>query len=302
MDGAINMSTVLFMGGLFNIVDPVFQFPLYIWSWALLIIAAGVSWAFWYYRGWKPYEPLHGLYYAMRNISYVSFIFDSNLVGELVAERDAKCIFNYSDDEYEIDVPYVNHPLVGIITRWVYPRIFYYPTKYLDIPPLQALYFRLMNSNKDVEIARLLENGGKWERSTSVVCSGVPLDIVVDMDNWTVKSSRQHKAIVRSAIAWNLGNPDDQIHSYRKYQAYLMSGKIIVPPELHLDIIIPWQRIDAAFPLELEENEWGGKVRQMAADEENEESDAMNKLAIFLLVGGLVFALVLLLVRFAALH
>ena len=72
------------MGGIFNITDPVFMQPLYIWAFVIVIILIGLSWAEWYYRGWKPYEPLHGLYYAMKNFSTVAFIFDGNLVGEMV--------------------------------------------------------------------------------------------------------------------------------------------------------------------------------------------------------------------------
>lgn len=297
------MTNVLFLGGMFNIVDPVLGWTLYIWSWVFLLICIGVSWAGWYYRSWKPFEPLHGLYYAMKNNSTVAFIFDANLIGEMVAERDAKCIFHYAEDEYEIEVPDIRIPLFGnLIQRfivWYKTKVFYYPTKYLDIPPLQALMFKIAGVNKDVEIARLLE-GGNWERSASVVCTGVPVDIIIDMDNWTIRKSHQHKAIVESARFWNENNPTDQIHSYAKYQRYLLEGKIPVPQGLKVMHTIPWQRIDAAFPLNLEENEWAGKKRQMAKDMEDEEAGIMNRLSIYLLLGGLGIAALILIARIVA--
>lgn len=285
------------MGGIFNITDPVFMQPLYIWAFVIVIILIGLSWAEWYYRGWKPYEPLHGLYYAMKNFSTVAFIFDGNLVGEMVAERDAKCIFNYADDEYEIEVPDI--PFVRPILIWAYTKIFYYPTKYLDIPPTKALIYKLGGVNKDVEIARLLE-GGDWERSAAVVCTGVPVDIIIDTNYWTIKNSKQHRAIVNAARQWNEINPTDQIHSYKKFQNYIIAGYIKCPEELKVESIVPWQRIDAAFPLDLDENEWAGKKRQMAADMDNEDGINLNKFAIFLLLGGLGIAALVLLVRLAA--
>ena len=195
-----------------------------------LIVLIGVVWLFMYYMKWKPLEPMHGLYYAMKNGSHVAFIFDSFLVGELVSERDAKCIFNYADDEYEIDVPdhkFLDHiPGFKRIQVWLRTYFYYYPTNYLDnIKPTDAIIWKVGKVNKDVEIARKLE-GGAWDRSASVVCAGVPVDIVVDMDKWTIKNSPQHKAIVRSAKAWNELNPTDQIHSYQKYQDYLLTGRL----------------------------------------------------------------------------
>ncbi|MDD3019791.1 MAG: hypothetical protein PHX61_02270 [Alphaproteobacteria bacterium] len=291
------MANALFMNGIFNITDPVFMQPLYIWAFVIVIICIGLSWAGWYYRGWKPYAPLHGLYYAMKNFSTVAFIFDGNLVGEMVAERDAKCIFNYADDEYEIEVPDI--PVIRPILVWVYTKVFYYPTKYLDIPAAKALIYKLGGVNKDVEIARLLE-GGDWERSAAVVCTGVPVDIVIDTNYWTIPTSKQHHAIVRTARQWNEINPADQIHSYKKFQNYLLAGHIKCPEELMVKSIVPWQRIDAAFPLDLDENEWAGKKRQMAADMDQEDSININKLAIFVLIGGLGIAALLLIARLAA--
>ena len=291
------MATSLFMGGVFNIADPVLGIALYMWSWLALIILIGVAWAIMYYRGWKPLAPLHGLYYALKNGSSVAFIFDALLIGELLAERDAKCIFNYAEDEYEIEIPEVPAFLKPIVV-WFYLKTFYYPTKYLkNISYLEAIVFKIGKVNKDVEIARLLE-GGIWERSAAVVCAGVPVDIVVDCDNWTIRTSKQHKAVSKAAREWNELHPEDQVHSYQKFQVYLESGKMTCPEGITISRIVPWQRIDAAFPLDLDKNEWAGKIRQMAKDQEGADSANLNKFAIWILVLGVIFAFVLLLFRF----
>jgi len=295
------MSNVLFLGGIFNTLDPVLGLTLYMWSWIIFLILIGVLWAAMYFLKWKPLKPLHGLYYALKNRSAVAFIFNAVLVGELVSERDAKCIFNYAEDEYEIDIP--DHKTLDMIPgfkrlqTWYLVKLYYYPTHYLkDISPTKAIVYRIGGVNQDVEIARLLE-GGNWERSATVVCASVPVDIIVDMDDWTLKRSRQHKAIVRSATEWNLLNPTDQIHSYQKYEKYLLNGNIQCPPELKITAVVPWQRIDAAFPLDLDENEWAGKKRQMAADREAEEGGELNRLALYVFLGGLGLAGLILLSR-----
>jgi len=301
------MATTLFLGGLFNVVDPVTGFmTLYMWSWIILTIFILVTQAGMYYRGWKPLEPLHGLYYARKNQSTVAFTFNALLVGDLVAERDAKCIFNYADgghgEDYEIDIP--DHKLLDLfpmfkkIQIWWNTKFFYYPTKYLDIPPTKAIIGRISHVNKDVEIARKLE-GGKWDRSASVVCAGVPVDIVVDMDDWTIRKSPQHKAIVKSARDWNQLNPTDQIHSYQKYQDYLLQNKIVCPQGVNPSALIPWQRIDAAFPLDLDENEWAGKKWQKSKDDEDSEAGNLNRLAMWVFIGGLGLAALILLARVA---
>jgi len=278
--------------------------PLYIYIWVFLVIMTALVYAGMYYLKWKPLTPLHGLYYALKNQSTVAFIFDSFLVGELVAERDAKCIFNYADDEYEIDIPdhpfLDNLPMFKKVQTWWYTKIFYYPTLYLkDITPTKAMVFKIGKVNKDVEIARLLE-GGNWERSAAVVCAGVPVDIVVDMDKWTLKGTAQHKAIVRVARGWNEANPTDQIHSYQKFQAYLMDNKIPCPKGIQITHLIPWQRVDAAFPLDLDENEWAGKKRQMAKDLEDSELGLDKKFATYLIIAGVGFAFLVFLGRWSS--
>jgi hypothetical protein len=277
------MATVLFLGGIFNIVDPILGLQLYIWSWLLLVIVAIFAWLGFYFGGWKPYAPLHGLYYAWKAGSNAAFIFDANLIGEMVSERMAKCIFDYSKEEYVYS---------NFLERW----LGYYPTAYLaNITPLQAIVYKFGGVNKDVEIARHLQ-GGEWERSPSVVCGGVPVDIVVDTDNWTIRDSPQHKAIETCARMWNEINPNDRIESYSKFQKALTDGNIVCP-SVKSDSLVTWTRIDNGFSLNQEESDYAGKKRQMAEFEYDKDTVAMNRLAVWVLVGCLAFAALVFLVR-----
>jgi hypothetical protein len=287
------MANNLFLGGLFN--NSLFDIPLHVYmNFILFPIIILFTFAAFYFLKWKPYTPLHGLYYAMRNGSTVAFVFDAFLVGDLVAERDAKCIFNYADDEYEIDLPECPKFVPEKLWTWFHTYFYYYPTHYLpDISPIDAIIWRIAGVNKDVEIAMKLE-GGTWERSATVVCAGVPVDIVVDMDKWTIKGSPQHKAIVRSARDWNEIHPDDQIHSYKKYQQKLLAREITCPKELKSESLVPWHRIDAAFPLDLDENEWAGKKWQKSKDDEDADYLDVKRITIYLLAGGLLLDLVML--------
>jgi hypothetical protein len=292
------MANNLFLGGIFNISDPLLSLPLHIYlNFILFPMIIGFTWAGFYFLKWKPYTPLHGLYYAMRNGSTVAWIFDAFLVGDLVAERDAKCIFNYAEDEYEIDIPECPRGIPERLWIWFHTYFYYYPTHYLpDISPTDAIIWRIAGVNKDVEIAMTLE-GGTWERSATVVCAGVPVDIVVDMDKWTIKQSAQHKAIVREARAWNEIHPTDQIHSYKKFQQKLLTGEMACPRELKKEFLIPWQRIDAAFPTELDENEWAGKKWQKSKDDEESDTLEIRKFTIYIFVGGLLLDFIMLMFK-----
>ena len=299
----------LFLEGMFNTIDPLFGFPIYFWGWIILTIVAGVLWLAYYFLSWKPLEPLHGLYYSMRDGSSCAFIFNKDLVGELVSERDAKCIFKYAEDEYGIDVPdqfafLLKIPGLRKLTMWTFTKLFYYPTLYLDnISPVEAIMYKIMGRNMDVEIAKYLE-GGDWEQSASVICAGVPVEIILDMGRWTIQNSPQHRAIENYCRQWNLDHEKDQIHSYMKFQKYLFANKFDPMPEgIKISDIVPWQRIDAAFPLNFDPNEYAGKIRQMAVDIENEQKSPFNQYAVpaflvcagigvFFYIGRLVLALV----------
>lgn len=285
----------LMFGGLFNIVDPVFGLELYMWGWGFLLVFIGVSYLLGKYVLWNPYSPFHGLYWAWKSGSNAAMIFDHALVGEMVDEKTAKCIFDYSQEEYEIEVPEVPPALMGIVSK-IYTKIFYYPTKYLkNITPLQAIVYKFGNVNKDVEIARHLQRG-EWERSPSVSCSGVDVDIVIDTDNWTIRDSPQHKAIEAAARAWNELNPGDRVESYAKFQRKLMSGEIVCP-EVRKTSFVSWTRIDAGFPMDLEEVDWAGKRRQMAEEQYDADQISKNRMALYILMGAFGLSAFILLIR-----
>ena len=282
------MATALFMGGIFNIVDPILGWQLYIWGNILLIVLAGFCAVIWHFVKWKPLTPFHGLYYEFKNGGNTAFIFDGDLRGEMVAERVAKCIFDYSKVQYVL--PTDKYPVINRIARW----FFYYPTAYegVHIDPLRALLYKFGKVNKDVDIARALQNG-EWERSPSVICAGVPVDIVIDTDNWTIPHSKQHVAIERCADIWNEANPDDQIHSYSKFQRYLLEGKIACDG-VQTEAICEWARVDGSLPTNLKDNEFAGKKMQMAISADEHDQSFLNQLGIKVLLGGLVFAFALL--------
>jgi hypothetical protein len=293
----------LFAGGIFNNVDPVIGLPLYVWEWIFNLIVIGIMWVTLWWVWWKPYTPLHGLYYAWKDSTAAAFIADKNLIAELVAERQAKCIFDYSKEEYDLDIPYAEVPIIGKITTKLYTWSFYYPTRYLkNLTPFDALRYKIGGVNKDVEIAITLQNG-EWDRFPSVICGGVPIDIIIDTDNWTIPNSRQHLAIEKSAREWNKNHKDDQVHSYTKYQRYLIEGdkngeKIECPPEIKMNFLVPWTRIDIGFPMDLEENDWAGKRRQMAADKARDKDMGDRwKLAVMIILGGCGIAGLILIVR-----
>jgi hypothetical protein len=295
----------LFMGGTFNNVDPIIGLPLYVWEWIINIILIIATWAILWWFWWKPHEPFHGIFWAWKDGSNAAFIADKNLVAEMVPERLAKCIFDYSKDDHEIEVPYADVPIIGWITTKIWVWSFYYPTKYLNnIDFITAIVYKLGHVNKDVEIAVARQNG-EWERYPSVICGGVPVDIVIDTDNWTIPTSKQHLAIVKSAKQWNIENPKDQVHSYSKYYKYVTKGdakgnKIPQPPEIKLGYEVPWTRIEVGYPMDLEESDWAGKRRQMAVERQGTKDQADRfRLAIMILVGGVAFGALEIVARLA---
>jgi hypothetical protein len=273
------MATVLFLGGIFNILDPVLGLPLYIWLWLGTLFMAGISWLIWYSVKWKPYTPLHGLYHAWKAGSSAAFIFDMALHGEMVAEREAKCIFDYSKWEYELE------DSQNWFVRKIKSFLFYYPTAFLpDIDLLHAIVYKFGKVNKDVEIARMLQKG-EWERSPSLNCGGVDIDVIIDTNSWTLPKTVQHKAIVKAARLWNEANPDDQVHSYTKFQRKLLAGNIICP-EVKKSAFVDWTRINKGFTVDLESSEYFGKAVQMSENQTAGNQSLKKDLAIWMLLGG----------------
>ena len=324
----------LFLNGIFNGMDPWGLAPIYLWGLILWwIILMPVAW--WILKAvkWDPFAAFHGLHYAKKNDSAACLITDDTGDTHIVAEHIAKCIFSYGEDDYEIEIPAL--PLQGIkiggvvtavigiilivfgswlagiilivigillylidrIIPWVYGKIFWYPTKYLkDINWKQALLYKIGHVNYDCKIAQYLQ-GGEWDLYPVVNAGGIAVEWIFDSNHWCERRSRQHKAVVQSARAWNKDNPKDQVHTYTKYQRFLTEGKIACPPEIKKDYLVPWVRIDLGFPFNLRNVDWGGKLRQMAKTKENKPNAVVDKYMLALIVGGVGMFFGILLLR-----
>ena len=288
---------VLFIGGILNYTDPILHWQLYFWLWVLLVIITIVCHVGWHQGKWLPFKPLHGLYFAHKARSYAAFIFNYKLIGELVSERDAKCIFDYGKDfEYRLETA------TGILAEFkdkIKHILFNYAVFYLpEISYMQGILYKFGHVNSDVEIAKKFQNY-EWEAESSVTISpGVHTDIILDADRWTVPGSPQHKIIKETAMEWNEKNPDDQIHSYSKIQRYFLNGKIPVPEGIKDMVTVPWVRIDSAFPLDMNYNEMAGARRQKAHEDEEDERTAYSRYFAPLLIGSFVLAGFIMTLRF----
>jgi len=231
---------VLWLNGSFNHADPWLNVPLYIWAlviWWVIVIP--VAWFTLKMLKWDKYAKFHGLHYAKKNDSAAVLIVDFMGEADVIAEHKAKCIFDYSNDDYEIDIPDI--PLniikvVGVIVAvlgvavtlqyhwlgiigvaggilmyfvnrvvpWVVSTLFFYPTKYLtDITWNEAILYKIGGVNYDCKIAQVLQ-GGEWDRYPVVNCGGISVEIVYDNNRWCKKNSPQNKAIKRFCKQWNL--------------------------------------------------------------------------------------------------
>lgn len=280
----------LFLGGIFNITDPLFGFQLYIWSWLGLVVLGVVAAILLHFLGWKPLKPLHGLYYEWKNGGNAAFTFDADLRGELVSEREAKCIFDYSKWDYELPTDRI--PVIGGLYRKFF---FYYPTAFISIDPVHIFLWKFGGVNKDVEIARTLQNG-EWERTPSVITGGVPVDIIIDSANMSIRTHKNHAAVERCAMAWNELNPDDQIHSYTRFVQYLIERKISCP-EIKPYAYATWTRVERALPTEFRPNELAGKKMDMAIKADEHDTNYLNSIGLKILFCCVGVASLIMIVR-----
>ena len=302
------MTTVMFLGGIFNIVDPVLGIQLYMWSWLLIVILWVVVWVGFKEGAWKAYEPLHGMYHAFKARSKAAFIFNRRFYSNMVSEREAKCIFDYSKCDY-IGIQTAGDffslgkhrlPVIADLADWIQRKLFYYPTVFLDIDPGRALLNKLGGVNMDVEIAKKMQNY-EWDDNPSVNSGGILIDIILDTDRWTVRDSPQHKIIERTAEMWNELNSEDQIHSYSKFQRYLVNGRLSCPEGLNPVEIVSWPRMYAGCPVNMPDNIMAGARRQQAAEEEDSANNPFSKYYMIIILGSLGLAVLILVFRFAAL-
>jgi hypothetical protein len=326
----------LWMDGAFNHADPWFNIPLYIWGLALWwIILIPVWWYLLKMLKWDKFVKFHGLHYAKKNDSAAVIIADFMGEADMIAENKAKCIFDYSQDDYEVtipDVPLNIIKIVGVIVAvlgiaciwkvnvilgiilitagiiayciervlpWLVSTLFFYPTHYLkDISWNEAVMYKIGGINYDCKIAQILQ-GGEWDRYPVVICGGIPVELIYDTDQWCKKNSVQNKAIKKFAKQWNLDHPTDQIHTFSKLQRYHDEGMINDEdiPGVSFEYIVPWVRIDSGFPY-YPKSDYEGKLRQMA-QLKNKERDASTPLIYLILIiaAGVVALLGILAVR-----
>ena len=281
------MTEIVFLGGLLNFTDPIFHLQVYIWLWVMGLIGAVVLFFVLRHFGWMPYKPLHGLYYAAKAGSGAAFTFGTQLYMELLSEAEAKCIFNYGKWSYEL--PPSRMP--GFVRR----LFFNYASAFLDdLPPGKALAYKFGGVNLDVKIAKHLQNG-EWEEAPSVTIGGTPTDLILDADQWTIRDSPQHKAIEEAALKWNEAHPEDQVHSFMKFQRLVREEKIEPPPGVKMETVIPWTRIDTSFPVEHQDNEYAGYRRTLAEEMGEAKANEMKNLGIkiLLLCFGLAFVILI---------
>lgn len=271
---------MLFLGGIFNYTDPFFGFQLYLWAFLGIVIMTGIAWLAWRYGQWEPYKPVWGLFYAYKAESQAAFIFNRGLVSELLSERDAKCIFDYSKWKYE-----------GISRLKSF--MFNYATVFLpELPLAKAILYKYGKRNLDVEIAKKMQNH-EWEKYSSVTLGGIHTDMILDADNWTIRESPQHIAIESQCEQWNDANPDDQIHSYSKYMRYVQENKIVPPDCVNQSITLPWSRIDAAYPVDSGANEDSGAIRQFAREMEEQDNNSLSKYYLPMIAAGVLIILMI---------
>jgi len=320
---------VLWMGGLFNYADPWFNIPIYIWAlvlWWIIIIP--VEWYILKMVKWDKFSKFHGLHHAKKNDSAAVIIVDFMGEADMIAENKAKCIFDYSQDDYEVEIPdvplniikivgviavviglaciFVNVILgiiiitAGVISYfinkllpWLVSTLFFYPTHYLkDISWQDAVKYKIGGINYDCKIAQILQ-GGEWDRYPVVICGGISVEIIYDIDQWCKKNSPQNKAIKKFTKQWNLDNPTDQIHTFSKLQKYHDAGFIKYEdiPEISFEYIVPWVRIDTGFPY-YPTSDYDGKLRQMAQLKNKERGGGVPIWYIVAIVGAGVIALI----------
>lgn len=266
----------LFMGGLFNI--GLFGLPIYIWCWLGTLALAGIMYVLLYFALWKPMDPLKGVFFAQKHDTNVSLILDKYGAGEMVAENEAKCLIDVEDPN-EVEIPDK------------YRRLEEIPET-----PLEAILRKYTGKNRTVKFVERV-GGCPLERSANVRVQGVRCDLIVDSDNWTIKTSPQHKAILRTIEQYNEQNENDQIFTYKKFWDRIAEGKIACPKEIHPVEVINWSRIDAEFPLYITEASYAGKKRELATVIQDAGKEWIRELCKYVFIGGILVAFMIIAVR-----
>lgn len=247
------MLTEPFFGGVFN-YPILFDVQLYFWLMIAAVLVIVGSELFWRVTFWDPISPFHGLLKASNDGTKAVLVGDLNLDWALLSESAGTIIF---DPEY-YDFAFSE------MGAWVRFR------KWLFKPDFSS------------KIAAELE--GKKEEPTLITIGNIPTHLIIDTEWWTDRKSPQRLAIKEAAEKWNNENPDDQVHRLSTFHKYCMEGKIKTPDGVKLQTLIPWARIDAAFPLVRSDAAWAGFVRQLAEKIAQMSSGDLTRWAILILV------------------
>ena len=226
-----------FLGGLFN--TPILGFPLYLLFFPIAGILFILAYVFWVKMKWGMMTPFHGLWIAMNAGDEVVFKTDLHLNFVLKSEYGARVIF----DRARYESIAVDNTLRNRIRKLIRP------------------------GDPAVSIAKILQ--GEWDSAPIVNIGSVPTSVLLDANGWTKDGSQEHAAIANECDIHNDANPNDQIHSLGKAWRYMNEGKIPVPKGVSLYVLIPWVRVDNAYPKSRNAASWGGFIRQIAENIQN---------------------------------
>lgn len=144
--------------------------------------------------------------------------------------------------------------------------------------------------------AEAKKNEVDWREITSGQMGTVGTDIIADLGKWTVRNTEIRYILEEAADEWNINNPEDQIHSLSKLAKYIEEGKITVPIET--TTIIPWIRIESAFPKNRKKASYAGYIRQLAEKMDKAEKTKMDSIALYIVIGGVVISALFVISKF----
>jgi len=148
--------------------------------------------------------------------------------------------------------------------------------------------------NESIEEAR--KNEKDWRDITSGQIGVVGTDIILDFEKWNVPDTNTRYAIEEAADAWNMEHPEDQIHSFAKFQDYCEQKKIYV--DIPTMTYVDWIRIESSFPKKRNTAAYAGYIRQLAEKLDKEERSKMNDMALYLIGGSVIVSALFILGKF----
>jgi hypothetical protein len=218
-----------FLDGILNV--GLFGFPSYMWlivgiSLLVIVIHAGI-WAAY----WRPQGSLTGIHYAFASATKAVFTGDMHNRYSLVQESKAKLVHPAS--EYA--------PLYYEFFRQNYDGA---------EAAIKGVLGKLFKKDYSMYIAKHLEKDYLTDKR---LCSIGPVEasLIIDSQDWLYPDNAQKREIKRVVDAWNTANPDDEIFSIAKFQAYLQRGvfdEMINHNIIKKHTLVPWQRINQALP------------------------------------------------------